>query len=168
MKILTVENISYNLNDLPDELDEDLRFSVLDNSTPVDPDFFFVPLIFLESFNSPAVVLNIGQYQIQMPLDWSIAVGDCEIGSDPEVLPLTSINERGFDAFVINPITGFRLDYYPIEIVNIYQDVKWYAPKMKNGQLLSVPLHDGNNPLCAFFVKEISRQSEIIRVGDLL
>jgi hypothetical protein len=28
----------------------------------------------------------------------------------------------------------------PVEIVNIYQDVRWYFPKMKNGQLLTVPL----------------------------
>jgi hypothetical protein len=45
------------LNNLPDELDEDVRFSVLDNSDPKNPDFFFIPLIFLESFSSAAIVL---------------------------------------------------------------------------------------------------------------
>ena len=60
MKILTLENRSLDLNELPEEIEEDLRFSVLDNSNVADPDFFFMPLIFLESFNSPAILLNIG------------------------------------------------------------------------------------------------------------
>jgi hypothetical protein len=56
----------------------------------------------------------------------------------------------------------------PIEIVNIYQDVRWYFPKMKNGQLLTVPLSDEENPPCVFFVKEISRQSEIIHLDKVI
>lgn len=168
MKILTLKNRSFNLNELPNEVDDDTRFSVLDNSNPNEPDFFFMPLIFLESFNSPAIVLKVGGYEVQMPLDWCMVVGDTECGMDPEVLPLTSINERGFDAFIFNPIAGFKCEYYPIEIVNIYQDVRWYFPKMRNGQLLSVPLHDGDNPPCAYFVKEVSRQSEVIQLHKIL
>jgi hypothetical protein len=168
MKILTLNNHSFDLNELPEEVDEDMRFSVLDNSNPQDPDFFFMPLIFLESFNSPAILLNVGGYEVQMPLDWSMVVGDKECGLDPEVLPLTSINERGFDALIFNPVNGFRQDYYPIEIINIYQDVRWYFPKMKNGHLLTVPLTDDPDPPCAFFVKEISRQGEIIQLHKLI
>jgi hypothetical protein len=168
MKILTLNNHPFDLNELPEEVDDDMRFSVLDNSTPSDPDFFFMPLIFLESFNSPAILLNIGGYQVQMPLDWCMVVGDKECGLDPEVLPLTSINERGFDALVFNPINGFKAEYFPIEIINIFQDVKWYFPKMKNGQLLTVPLDDKPEPPCCFFVKEVSRQSEVVQLDKLL
>ena len=168
MRILTLENKAFDLNDLPEEIEEDTRFSVLDNSVPSEPDFYFIPLIFLESFNSPAIVLRIGGHEIQMPLDWSMVVGDKECGMDPEVLPLTSINERGFDAMLFNPIKGFKVEYASIEIVNIYQDVKWYFPKMKNNQLLTVPLCEGPNPPCAYFVKEISRQSEVIQLDKIL
>lgn len=168
MKILTLDNQAFDLNDLPEEIEEDLRFSVLDNSNPSDPDFFFMPLIFLESFNSPAIVLNIGGNEIQMPLDWCMVVGDKDCGLDPEVLPLTSINERGFDALIFNPIGGFRYEYFPVEIVNIFQDVKWYFPKMKNGQILTVPLNDEPNPPCAFFVKEVSRQSEVLQLEKMI
>ena len=145
-----------------------VRFSVLDNSDPQNPDFFFVPLIFLESFSAPAMVLNIAGQEITMPVDWSIAVGCSDSGMDIEILPLTSINERGFEAFCMNPIKGYRADFQPVEIVNIYQDVRWFFPKMKNGQLLSVPLHDGHNPPCVYFVKEISRQSEQVELANLL
>ena len=168
MRILTLNNESFDLNDLPEDVDEDTRYSVLDNSNPNDPDFFFMPLIFLESFNSPAIVLRIGEFQVQMPLDWCMVVGDKDCGLDPEVLPLTSINDRGFDAFVFNPIKGFRAEYLPIEIVNIYQDVKWYFPKMKNGQLLTVPIAEGYNPLCAYFVKEVTRQSEVLQLHKVI
>ena len=167
MKILTLKNTAFDLNELPEEVEEDTRFSVLDNSNTSDPDFYFVPLIFLESFNAPAIVMRIGGHEVQMPLDWSMVVGDTECGLDPEVLPLTSINERGFEAFSLNPISGFRPEYLPIEIVNIYQDVKWYFPKMKNNQLLTVPIHEGEGPLCVFFVKEISRQSEVLQLDKL-
>jgi len=132
-RILTLDNKAFNLNELPEEVEEDARFSVLDNSDPSNPDFFFMPLIFLESFNSPAILMNIGGYEIQMPLDWCMLIGDSDCATDPEVLPLTSINERGFEAFCMNPIKGYRSDFQPVEIVNIYsrrkmvfsKDEKW-------------------------------------------
>lgn len=168
MQILTLDNQTFDLNNLPDDISEDMRFAVLDNSNPNEPDFFFQPLIFLESFNAPAVVLKIGKYELQMPLDWSIVVGCRESGNDLEVIPVTSLTDRGFDCFIFNPITGYKFSFDDIEIINIYMDVKWYFPKMRNGQLLAVPLRDGDNPPCAFFVKEISRQSEIIQYSKLM
>lgn len=168
MQILTLDNETFFLNNLPDEVDENTRFSILDNSNPQDPDFFFIPLIFLESFNSPAMVLKIDQYEIAMPVDWCLAVGDPQCASNIEILPLTSLNDRGFDALVYNPLTDFRIEFKKIEIVNFYNDVKWYFPKMKNGQLLAVPTNFSKNPPCVYFVKEISRQSEIIQLDKLL
>lgn len=168
MHILTLENKSFNLNSIPEEVDDTMRFAVLDNSNSQDPDFFFVPLIFLESFNSPAIVMAINGHEVIMPLDWCVAVGCSEAGSDLEVLPLTSLNERGFEAFLFNPLTSSKTDFAKIEIINFYNDVKWYFPKMKNGQLLAVPLSDKDDSLCAFFVKDINRQSEIIDYGKLL
>jgi hypothetical protein len=168
MKILTLDNTAFDLNNLPDDVDENMRFSVLDNSNPIEPDFFFIPLIFLESFNSPAMVLRIGNDEISMPIDWSIAVGDSSSNNDIEILPLTSLNDRGFEAFCFNPLSSFRIEFKPIEIVNFYNDVKWYFPKMKNGHLLSVPTSDSSKPNCCYFVKEISRQCELINLSKIL
>ena len=168
MQILTLDNQTFSLNNLPDEVDENTRFAVLDNSDPSEPDFFFMPLIFLESFNAPAMVLKIGDHEVAMPVDWSIAVGDSSSASDIEVLPLTSLNDRGFEALVFNPLSSFRVEFKKIEIVNFYSDVKWYFPKMRNGQLLATPTHAGSIPECAYFVKEISKQSEIIQLDKIL
>ena len=168
MRILTLEDRCFELDNLPEQIDEDIRFSVLDNSNPQEPDFFFIPLIFLESFSAPAMVLNIGGQEITMPVDWSVAVGCSESGNDLEVLPLTSLNDRGFEAFLFNPLSSFKAEFKELEIVNFYTDVKWYFPKMKNGQLLTVPITTGENPLCAYFVKDISRQCEVIEYSKLL
>ena len=168
MRILTLDNKCFLLNNLPDELEDDVRFSVLDNSDPQNPDFFFIPLIFLESFSSPAIVLEIEGKEVMMPIDWHIAVGDSHSGNDLEVLPLTSINDRGFEVFLFNPLTSYKYDFGSLRVKNFYNDVKWYFPKMKNGQLLSVPITEGDNPKCAFFVKDISRQSETIDYATLL
>ena len=82
MRILTIENECYMLNNLPDQIEEDIRFSVLDNSNSDDPDFYFIPLIFLESFSAPAIVMEINGKEIMMPIDWHIAVGDSETRSE--------------------------------------------------------------------------------------
>jgi hypothetical protein len=168
MQILTLDNTAFSLNNLPEEVDENTRFAVLDNSNPTEPDFFFMPLIFLESFNAPAMVLRIGDDEIAMPIDWSIAVGDSSAATDIEILPLTSLNDRGFEALCFNPLSSFRVEFKKIEIVNFYNDVKWYFPKMKNGQLLASPIQNGSKPDCVYFVKEISRQSEIIQLDKIL
>lgn len=161
MQILTLDNKIYHLNDLPDEVDDDLRFSVMDNSDPNNPDYFYIPLIFLESFTAPAAVLKVGPYTVNMPLDWCTIVGDPE-GPEMEVIPLTSLNDRGFKTFIFNPLSSFRPEFYDIDIIDVYQDVKWYFPKMKPGQLLCTPLNNEPGPPCAYFVKEVSRQSELV------
>ena len=148
------------MNEIPDEV-EDLRFAILDNSDPKNPDYFFIPLIFLESFNSPALVLRIGNNIVKMPVDWQVLIGEADFG-DLEVIPLTSINDRGFRAFQFNPLSSFRPSFPNIEIVDVYQEVAWYAPKLKNGQMLCVPIDDSSTPDCVYFVKDVSRNCEIV------
>ena len=160
MRILTLTDTYYNLETLPDEVD-DLRFAILDNSNPQNVDYHYIPLIFLESFNSAALVLRIGERIIKMPVDWQILIGEPEIG-DLETLPLTSINDRGFKVFEFNPLSSFKPSFLDIEIIDIYHDVTWYAPRLKNGQFLCVPIDDTAKPRCVYFVKEVSRNCEIV------
>ena len=165
MRLLTLENNrSFDMSEIPNEVD-DLRFCVLDNSNPKEPDYFYIPLIFLESFNSPALVLKIGDHTVKMPVDWSILIGEPDLG-DLEVVPLAGVNDRGFKAFAFNPLSSFRPEFFPIEVIDIYQDVKWYFPKLRSGQMLAVPLDEHvDKPLCAYFVKDISRASEVVNYG---
>lgn len=160
MRILTLDNNHFDLDHLPEEID-DMRFAILDNSDPHSPDYFYIPLIFLESFSSPALVLRIGNNVIKMPMDWQILIGEPDVG-DLEMLSLTSINDRGFRVFQFNPLSSFRPSFPDIEILDVYHEVVWYAPKLKNGQLLAVPLNDEDEPDCVYFAKDVSRNCEIV------
>jgi len=160
MRIHTLDNTAYNLDTLPEEID-DMRFAILDNSDPNNPDYFYIPLIFLESFTSPALVLKIGNKQIKMPLDWQVLIGEDDLG-DLESLPLTSLNDRDFKVYQYNSLSSYSPTFLPIEIVDVYNEVNWYAPKLKNGQFLAVPLSDGENPECVYFIKDVSRNCEVV------
>ena len=165
MKILTSENQTYNLDLVPDEID-DVRYCVLDYSDKANPDYFFMPLVFLEIFNAPAAVLKIGEHTLKVPIDWSLIICDSQIG-EPEILPITSLNDRGFTAFTLNPISSYMPSYMPVEISNVYSEVKWHFPKLKNGHILAVPLGDEDNPQCAFFVKETSKVPDVLDISKL-
>jgi hypothetical protein len=160
MKILTVENKPYELDFVPEEI-EDVRYGVLDYSNKNDADYFFVPLVFLEIFNAPAAVLRIGNHMVKMPLDWSLIICEPDVG-EPEVVPITSLNDRGFHAFTFNPISGFLPKFQNVEITNVFQEVKWHFPKLKFGHFLAVPLGDEEGSNCAFFVKETSKVPDIL------
>lgn len=164
MKILTLDNQHYNLENLPQEID-DLRFAILDNSNPQSVDYHYIPLIFLESFNGPALVLRVGDRTVKLPHGWQILIGEPEFG-DLETVPLTSINDRGFKAFEFNPLSGFRPTFQDIEVIDIYHDVTWYSPRLKNGQFLCIPIDDGDKPRCIYVVNEVSRNCEIVDFGQ--
>ena len=166
MKILTVEDVPYELDTVPEQID-DLRYCALDASDKDWVDFYFLPLIFLESFYAPAICLQIGEWKLQMPMDWSIAITDEDL-TGVEVIPLTSLNNRGFLTVIFNPLSGSLLNPVEIKITNIFQDVKWFFPKLKNGHMLMVPLESKANPKCAMFVKEANKIPQEIEIGDLI
>ena len=168
MNILTLENKTVSLNDLPDTMDTDIHISILDNRNYNAPDFTFEPLMFLETYNAPAVVLRVGNQEIHLPADWKIAIGDSITGNDLEILPVTTIYKRGFEAFVYNPLVSFRPEFSIIEMVNIYHDVKWYVPRLNNNQLIATPLTNTDAPLCVFAGQNITKQGEQINYTELL
>jgi hypothetical protein len=164
MLILTPENFSYD-TDLASNDVGDVRYCVLDLSDTKNSDFYFPSLVFLESFNSPAIVMKIGQYKISIPYDWYILIGDKGIG-DLEILPIEDLNDRDFTAPVLNPLTTFIPDYYKIEIETTYSEVRWFFPKLNLNNILAVPLKPGFNPPCAFFINEVSgKKLDQIDVG---
>ncbi len=163
MLILQPNNNVYDMNNLPEIVDFDLRFCVLDYSNTQDVDFFFLPLLFLDSFPRPSADLQIGKYRIQMPLDWSIVIADKDFGY-METIELKDLRDRPFEAFIMNPITGYIPDFGEITHLNNFPDVTWNIPKLKYGHILAVPLERIPNPPCAFFVKDIHRLPESLDI----
>ena len=165
MQILLPSNETYNLNKVPNE-DADIRYCVLDYSDPKNPDYFFIPLLFLESFYAPAVVLQIGNRKLQVPLDWSILVCDADY-SDLEIVPLVDLNDREFHTMVYNPLKHMVPQAQEVAITNVYAEVKWFFPKLKNGNILVVPIEDGEIPMCVLLVKDTNKLPDVIPVGAL-
>lgn len=165
MKVLTLENKPLEVDNLPDEID-DIRYSVLDCSDPNDIDYIFVPLVFLESFNSPAAVCKIGNNIINIPLDWSLVISEPDIG-DAEIMPLMSLNDRNFKAFSLNPLTDIMPSFLPITIENVYSETKWFVPKLKPGHILTIPLSNQDKSQCAFFLKETNKVPEVLDIGQI-
>jgi len=166
MKILTTDNNYYNLNRVPEQGD-DIQYCVLDTTNTKNIDFFFIPLIFMETFNAPSMIMEVGPYSVQMPIDYSILVIERELGQC-EMVPLTSLNDRGFEALVINPLTSKIVDSHEIKIVNVFQDVRWYMPKLKHGHLLAVPVEEKKQPQCLFFAKDINQIPDVLETGNIL
>lgn len=155
MLILTEFNTTVNLEVPPDEVD-DLRYCVLDYSGHAEVDFVFPPLIYLEAVNRPAAELRIGDVCIQMPLDWSIVIGDKNLGN-VEVLELAQINDRDFTVFGFNPFTSTMPVFPELSLEYTYDAIGWHTPKLRPGHILAVPLREGDNPPCAFFVRDVNR-----------
>lgn len=158
-------NKSFDIDQLPNQVDE-LRYCVLDYSDPKDVDWYFIPLIFLDSFSRPAADLVIGKYRIQVPLDWSIVISDKNFGN-LEIIEIKQLNDRPFEAFILNPINGYVPDFGEISIENIFPDVNWCVPKLKNGHILAVPLDSSDKPPCALFVKDINKITDILDISKI-
>ena len=59
-------------------------------------------------------------------------------------------------------------NWAPVQIVNVFVELKWYFPKLKFGHLLTMPLQNKHNPLCGFFVKETNKIPDVIDIGDVI
>ena len=166
MRILTERNTTFQMNEIPEQIETDLRYCVLDYSNQADVDFLFPPLVFLDVFSRPAADLRIGKFRVQVPLDWSIVISDKNMGT-MEVIDLKHINDRDFQAFCFNPINGYMPSFLDIDIENIFPNVSWSVPKLKNGHLLAIPLSHEEEPLCAFFVRDTNKIPESLDITKL-
>lgn len=154
------------MNQLPEKID-DLRYCVLDYSDHHNVDYYWPPLVFLDIFSAPCADLRIGGYNIQMPLNWSVVVGD-KHGGDLEVMKLVDIMDKDFDVFVFNPISGYMPDFQMIEIMNVFADVRWCFPKLKLGHFLAVPLEIKPQPVCAFFIQDVGKSADLLDIRELV
>ena len=166
MLILTENNTPYDLNILPDG-NTNLRYGVIDYTNTHDVDYQFIPLMFLETFNSSVADIQLGKFHVMVPIDWSIIIGDKHSG-ELEPICLKQINDRDFEAFSINPINGYMPSFLPITINNIFADVSCSVPRLRYGHILVVPLSNSENPECAFFVKDVHKLPDNLDIGQLV
>lgn len=165
-KILTSDNRSEYIHNIPDE-DDSVYYTVLDYSNKDDVDYRCVPFLIKEIFYAPSVKLNIGDYTIQMPLDWGIIVADKHLGH-LEPIELMRLNDRPFQAFIMNPIDGYMPDFFDLSIVEVYTEMKYYFPVLEPGHILAVPLDDNDSPPCAYFVRNLNKIPDDLDISKVV
>lgn len=101
-----------------------------------------------------------------MPLDWSVVVVDEELTAS-EIIPITSINDKELHTIVYNPLAQMIPDSYEIKIANIFNDVNWFFPKLKQGSILCVPLELKDKPRCALFVQDRTKLQSAFELSQL-
>lgn len=166
MLILQADNTAFDMNDMPNTVDDDFRYCILDYSNQDNVDIFFIPIVMLEKFSRPAADLKIGPYRIMMPLDWSVVIADKNFGF-VEIIELKHLNDREFDVFAFNPISGYMPEFHEISIQNIFPDYSWSMPQMKHGHFLAVPLNNSPEPPCAFFVKDTNKLPDTLEITKI-
>lgn len=160
MLLHTLEHGVYDIDRIPEEIDN-MYYGVLDYSDQNAPDFIYCPLVFLESFSTPCLEVEIGGNRFHMPLDWHIVIADRFTG-ESELLSLVHCAGRRFSAFCLDMSNSSIMpDFGDLDVVNVYTEKKWYVPKLRVGHILAVPVNPKTN-ICAFFVKDIQKIPEVL------
>ena len=165
MNFLTVENEAYDIANLPDEVD-DFRYCTFDVGVDGHMDYYFTPLVFLESWQYPAAVLQIGEYKVQVPLDWSILVCD-EDYTTVELVQVSDLNDRGFCTLVYNPYVPSIPSLCEVSVVNVFSEVRWFFPKVANNSLLVVPVDNCTAPPCVLLASDKVKFPTDVGISDL-
>ena len=171
MLILTNENKSFDLTQIGThtrELKESIFFSVFDFSNKAEYDYYFKPLIMIETFNDAILEFQIGPHKLTLPKEWSIILGDPETG-DIELIPIEEINTRTFHAFTMNPIKTTLHKFLPLKITDVFSDVSCTVPRLAFHNFLVSPLTSGPNPDCIFLINERDQKKlPILELGMLI
>ena len=174
MNLLLSDNTSRSLEVIPDEID-DVSFCVLDFSTlqtdPDSVDFYFRPLRVVEEFGAAAALLQVGDRELRVPLNWHILTV-CPDTFEIQMTELTELHNFSFggddglavEAFVCNPLSrhlprsGMR-----IVVKEVFKDVRWRAPSAEPKEAVAVALEDGEAPHCAFLSRKGIRMDGVDR-----
>ena len=88
-------------------------------------------------------------------MDWSIAITDEDL-SGIEVIPLTSLNNRGFLTATLNPLGRKLIECEEVKITNIQSRCKVVLFQIKKRTHVGCIL-ENKSIKCAFFVKEANK-----------
>ena len=167
MEILTLENKILNL-DLISNSNIDVNYCVLEYKDEENTDFYFKNLLFLESFSNNKIILKIENTSIPLPHDWGIICGDVSHG-ELEVIPVSLISDRDFNAVTYNPLKSFRIDFKPITSVGFFPSIKWVIPRIEIGQFLALPYTNEKNEInCIYATQMHHKLPETIDISWLM
>lgn len=162
MLVLTPENTSFDMNEVG-EYAPNKMFCALDLSDISNSDYYFFNILNTVSFSSIAVELKIGNYSLQVPMNWQILIGDEDTGMLEVVHVEDLLAIKSPYAFVYNPIKSRYPQFLPVSVSSICTvSLKWQIPLIRKSHMLAVPLESKEIPLCAFFADETDKFPEFM------
>lgn len=170
MFILNEENKSINLGKISLYIkdEKDIMFFVLDLETENDYDFKCFPLKYMEKRNVNLVELMIDEkYLLRMPVNWYILIGDKVSYDKLEFISVQDIMTEEHTCFSINPITSYIPKWMSIKAINMYPNIEWISPKLKNHHYLVYPLSEGSSPNCIIVCPETNKVNVSLDIGDI-
>lgn len=142
MLILTAENTVLDTRTM--KVGDEVHHGVLSFQDHQNPDFYFNVVEFLEEFSSASITLRIGEYEVVMPLHWSILCTDLEY---LQSIPLWEVGGKHFPVFCLNPIDGYQPEFLRLRTSTIFPQNTWTAPQLNDKDLLVVPLGQHQDPM---------------------
>jgi len=149
MLILTAENTVLDTRTM--KVGDEVHHGVLSFQDHQNPDFYFNVVEFLEEFSSASITLRIGEYEVVMPLHWSILCTDMEY---LQSIPLWEVGGKHFPVFCLNPIDGYQPEFLRLRTSTIFPQNTWTAPQLNDKDLLVVPLGEHQNPMGTTIVEK--------------
>jgi len=139
-----------------------LYFTLLDFTDINDVDIVCFPLNVYEIFTTSVAEIRIGNLGfVYVPLDYHVPVGD-RFHGDLELLDILSIIDKEIETLVIKPIDGYHIRWETIDVINIYEDVSYIFPVVRNTHLVACPIENVHNPYCIFVGNRTVKQNVIL------
>jgi 3'-phosphoadenosine 5'-phosphosulfate sulfotransferase (PAPS reductase)/FAD synthetase len=165
----TYTGFDINWDKIPDDntTKRNLKF-LYDNITPMSKNMTYVingvPIVFDKKDSDIAVTLSGGADSSMLLYLLCTIIRTQALKTRIHCITLLRFTEdRIYLEDVVTGVIKYIRDKFPdIEIIDVYQEVTWYCPKLRNGQMLAIPLSDDPEPDCIYFAKDISRNCEIV------
>lgn len=134
MIVLTEHNEAASVDGLMEGAE--LYFCVLDFAKPKTPDYQFKKCVALETYDAPIARLKIGPFEAAIPWKWSVMISYAD---QAEVITVRDLIGRDYEAFCLNPLSGYMPERLPIRYAGCYES-SWTCPRTQRHEMLAIPI----------------------------
>lgn len=114
----------------------DLYFCVLDFAKPKTPDYQFKKCVVIETYDAPIARLRVGPFEAAIPWRWSVMITYTD---QAEVITVRDLIGRDYEAFCINPLSGYMPERLPIRYIGCYESA-WTCPRAQKHEMFAIPI----------------------------
>lgn len=137
MRFLTEENKILDSDNIGETVEKQLYYMTLDFSRPKSPDYMAKKLTGINEYNDAAAEIQIGGYDLILPLKWHVLICDAGV---VEYVPIKRLSGKSMKAFCLNPIAGYMPSTYEIRVLDSHRTASWSCPVFDKDHLMVIPV----------------------------